>query len=174
MGLVQGIGINDMPRGWLSANKENRRIYDTWYDMIKRSYNNKLHESYPTYKGCEVAEEWLRLSRFVEDIEKIPGYNDWVSSPNSRWALDKDIRYPGNKLYSLDTVCFVSMQINNLEKCIRNQLYDVEVIDKSGNVVFRARGLDAISKFVGRSKQSCSDVIQGRSKTVGGFILRKV
>ena len=33
-------GVNDMPVGWL-ANKENKRVYVLWFDMLRRCYDEE-------------------------------------------------------------------------------------------------------------------------------------
>ena len=33
-------GVNDMPAGWL-ANKENKRVYVLWFDMLRRCYDEE-------------------------------------------------------------------------------------------------------------------------------------
>ena len=161
-----------MYRGWLSENSINRRIYDTWYDMLKRCYGKRSSLKSPSYKDCTVAREWLSLSNFVKDIPYLENYEEWLASKYKGWALDKDIKVPGNKEYSKDTTSFVSQQNNNLEMNDRTHLYDIQII-KDSKLIHTCRGLQEASLFVQRSPQSCCDVINGRSKTVNGYFLRK-
>ena len=110
--LIYDIAINDMSKGWISQNKLNRRIYDTWHDMIKRCYSTKYQEKRKTYEKCYVCERWLKLSNFVEDINKIDNYELWLDNPNKRIALDKDIKYKNNKEYSLEKCQFITIEEN--------------------------------------------------------------
>ena len=72
-------GINDLP----SCDK---RIYNLWFQMLRRCYDTKQHERNrgKSYANCEVCERWKVLSCFA-----------------------KDIKNPGNKVYSKENCCFV-------------------------------------------------------------------
>ena len=52
---VFGKGINDT---------ENAKDYQTWHSMLRRCYSPVYKKDRPTYEGCEVCDEWLRLSTF--------------------------------------------------------------------------------------------------------------
>lgn len=173
MGRIQNWGYNDMPRGWLSENKLQRKIYDTWYDMIKRCYSDKYHKKEPTYKDCYVCERWRYLSNFVEDIVSIPGYKEWSTSFNNHMSLDKDIIVPGNREYAPDKVCFVSIQENNKERNNRYK-YDIEISNLDGEIISIVDSLDKASKIVGRSKQTICDCMYGRQNSTNGFKIKRL
>lgn len=108
MNLVYGVGVND------SLTPVVRRVqgkqiscphYVTWYNMLKRCYDHKLHAKQPTYKGCTVVQEWLKFSNFRAWMQA----QDWQGKP-----LDKDLLVQGNKLYGPETCVFVSQALNNL------------------------------------------------------------
>lgn len=108
---VCNVAVNDMPRGWMNDNDLNKRIYRVWYSMIQRCYSG--YERYKAYEKCSVAPEWLYLSNFVSDVEKIPGYIQWKESTVTKeYALDKDMIRPGNTEYRLGLVQFVSNSAN--------------------------------------------------------------
>lgn len=164
-----------MPRGWLSSNKLNRKIYDTWYDMIKRCYSDKYHQREPSYIGCTVNIRWKYLSNFVKDISNIPGYSIWSQSFNQHMALDKDILVPGNREYGPGLVCFVDMKTNSEEEIKRNRWYPIEVRLLDGTLVgVFYNGLDEVAKVVGRSKQTVNDVIRGRQKSTNGYLIKRL
>lgn len=48
---------NDMPKGWIRASELNKKIYDTWKAMLRRT-TLQLWEKYPTYEGTTVDESW--------------------------------------------------------------------------------------------------------------------
>lgn len=101
---VYGWGILDSPTidQWTG---DKCRIYSKWYDMIKRVKSERYLEKYPSYEGCSVSDEWKRSSDFKR----------WMSS--QIWEgleLDKDILFPGNKVYSSKTCCFVPKYLNYL------------------------------------------------------------
>ena len=97
-------------RGKYSDEKYTSRIngivtpeYTTWETMLQRCYDDKLHSRNPSYKDCEVCEEWLNYQNFAKWFEEnyIEGFQ-----------LDKDILVKGNKIYSPETCCFVPQEIN--------------------------------------------------------------
>ena len=77
--------------------------FRTWFNMLRRCYDQKYQEKQPTYTGAKVCEEWLTFSNFKSWMEK----QDWDGK-----HLDKDLLGNG-KLYSPDTCCFLSRQVNN-------------------------------------------------------------
>ncbi len=85
--------------------KENQ----TWQNMKKRCYDKKYHNMRPTYKDCNLCEEWKCFTNFKEWYNK-----NYYKVDNERMCLDKDILIKGNKLYSPNTCIFVPARINSL------------------------------------------------------------
>ena len=83
--------------------------------MLQRCYDDKYQERRPTYKGCEVCEEWHNFQAFAEWYEK-----NYYEVPNEKMCLDKDILLHGNKIYSRDTCLIVPHRINSLFTYKRN------------------------------------------------------
>lgn len=106
-GKILGIAINDSDSP-VSSIVDGRcvycPIYSMWKQMIYRCYNKTYLARQPTYIGCEVHADWLFLSKFKEWAES----KDWEGG-----HLDKDILFPGNKIYSPETCAFVSKGLNN-------------------------------------------------------------
>ena len=106
--LTEGVGVNDAEyaiSATIDGVEVNCPYYKTWRNMLKRCYNSKYKEKYPTYKGCKVCDEWLIFSNFKKWMEK----QDWKGK-----QLDKDIMNKGNKVYSDANCIFVTEAINNL------------------------------------------------------------
>lgn len=113
--LVFGVGINDadykvkIQESWYENGKQKFRLvwvcpfYRKWDSMLKRCYYEKYREKHPTYVGCTVCEEWLTFSNFKKWMEK----QNWQDK-----HLDKDILFPGNKVYSPETCVFVDAKVN--------------------------------------------------------------
>ena len=90
--------------------------YNKWQNMLKRCFDNKLKEKYPTYKSATCCDRWLCFANFLEDLEALKKEYNW--SENETLNLDKDILYKGNKLYSLENCVLVPQWINTLfTKC---------------------------------------------------------
>ena len=82
-------------------------VYNAWCGILERCYSEKLHIKRPTYKDCEVSEEWKRLDNFKVWFE---------DNHREGWEIDKDLLVKGNKLYSADTCRYVPKSLNNLIK----------------------------------------------------------
>ena len=106
--LIRGVGIND-------SNYQTQPIVDgvtylcptyrTWKAMFERCYCPKWHLKQPTYIDCTVDERWHSFMAFREWHISQPDYLNL--------CLDKDILFPGNKVYGPDTCVMVSHAVNN-------------------------------------------------------------
>ena len=72
--------------------------------MLKRCYSSDFHNRRPTYKDCEVCEEWKYFMNFKKWMEK----QDWEGK-----QLDKDFLFKGNRVYSPETCVFIPNIINS-------------------------------------------------------------
>jgi hypothetical protein len=81
--------------------------YQAWQGMIKRCYNEKSLQKRPSYRECEVCDEWCNYQTFAE----------WMDTQEYRkkgWQLDKDLIELGNKLYCPDKCIFLPPSINKV------------------------------------------------------------
>ena len=100
--------------------------------MLGRCYNEYNLKRRPTYKGCEVCDEWLNFQNFAEWFD-----NNYYTIDNEAVCLDKDILIKGNKTYSPEACVFVPITINSLFTKI-NKLensYIKEVTEKYKDVI---------------------------------------
>ena len=107
MRLICGVAYNSKTEYPAWANGKNLVAYDAWLNMIKRCYNLAVQEKQPTYRGCSVADEWLDYQDFARWYNRHP-------NKEIGYHLDKDLLFPGNKVYSPDTCCLVPMEINQV------------------------------------------------------------
>ena len=136
--------------------------YDTWYQMLRRCYEEKTKNKCPTYKECLASENFHNFEFFYEWITSQENYEKWeeaIKSGNKeKWSLDKDILYRGNKIYSEKTCCLVPQRINVL---VINQAGKPSSYNSSGftgvsiesaeNKCYRAECMcDGKSVFLGR------------------------
>lgn len=114
--LVYGVGINDADYvvmkhetiGYVDGKQKRKMVwrcpyYRAWMSMLNRCYSSKYQDSYPTYKDCTVAAEWLTFTNFKAWMEK----QDFEGK-----HLDKDLLFEGNKIYSADSCVFVTQTVN--------------------------------------------------------------
>jgi len=107
--IVCGVGY--MGDGNYICGKTNNTTihYKTWSAMLKRCYDEKYHQKYPTYKDCNVCEEWHNFQNFGKWFDE-----NYYEIENEKMQLDKDILIKGNKIYSPETCIFVPRRINLL------------------------------------------------------------
>ena len=106
---VQGVGYLGEGKYKSREHGIQTKCYLVWSSMLKRCYNKKRQEKYPTYKGCKVCDEWLNFQNFAEWF-----YKNYYEIPGEQMHLDKDILIKGNKIYSPETCVFVPERINSL------------------------------------------------------------
>ena len=86
-----------------------RRHYDSWNSMLGRCYSEKYHAKKPSYVECIVDPIFHNFQNFALWYD----YN-YYEIEGETIQLDKDILYPGNKVYSPITCVFVPAHINSL------------------------------------------------------------
>ncbi len=96
----------------VKINGKHTKEYEAWHDILKRCYSKKLKKERPTYIGVECCKEWLLFDNFCSWLHSQENYQKWLGT--ERWAVDKDILIKGNKIYSPETCCLVSPEINSL------------------------------------------------------------
>ena len=79
-------------------------FYKRWMSMIGRTYPS-FHRINPAYIDCSICKEWRIFSSFKQWMEG----QDWKGM-----ELDKDIIFPGNKIYGPEFCSFVDKATNNL------------------------------------------------------------
>lgn len=92
-----------------SINYKTTIQYQHWYNLLRRCYNEKDRQKYPTYIGITVCDEWLCFQNFAEWFD-----NNYYTVDNEKMCLDKDILHKNNKIYSPDNCVFVPQRINLL------------------------------------------------------------
>jgi len=112
--LVYGVGINDADYSVYRTEKVNGKrkvvwhcpFYKMWSNMMRRAYDHKYKEKYPTYSDVCVAEHWHRFSNF----------KSWCSHKGqiNGKQLDKDLKIPENKIYGPHTCLLVPSYVNSL------------------------------------------------------------
>lgn len=105
--LVYGVGIND-GKYPATLNGINTKEYSLWYNMLKRCYSVKYHETRPTYVGCNVSDNFNQYSYFHEWCQNQIGFE------GCDFSLDKDLIYKGNKEYNENNCVFIPIEINSV------------------------------------------------------------
>ena len=102
--------------------------YRCWQKIIERCYSEKAKDRYDAYYSIStICEEWRNYQVFAEWFEQ----NKY--DVNERLHIDKDILYPGNKIYSPYHCLLVPQRINMLFTNKHNKRGLPNGIKKDGN-----------------------------------------
>ena len=104
---VYGVGILGTKYS-ISEYGRDTKEYMLWNNMLMRCYSDTYQKKQPTYKDCEVSENFKSYEYFYEWCNKQIGFG------NEGWQLDKDLLIKGNKVYSESTCVFLPSEINAL------------------------------------------------------------
>lgn len=92
-----------------------RRVYDVWANMLKRTYGAYTDHWNADYSDVQVCAEWHNFTFFLQDIQRVPGYEAWLQ--DSTICLDKDLAR--GRLYSRSTCKFITNVENLSEASLR-------------------------------------------------------
>lgn len=149
-----------------------KRQYNVWYGMLERCYDPKCY-AYRCYgmKGVRVCERWLIFENFLSDIKLIEGYDEDLFNDGLLY-LDKDIKQielnPSQKIYSLETCCFVQFEVNNLYRNYESRKKKFIAISPSGTK-HSVIGLKEFAKQNKLARQAISRCLNGEQKTHKGW-----
>lgn len=137
--LIAGVGVNDSPVP--TSRKINGKMihspcYRAWHNMLNRCYSGK----YPDYNGISVCEEWLVYSNFKSwwDIHYVSGY-----------ALDKDLKIPGNKMYGPEACLYVPVWMNSYVSARSNHVQGVTYDKRLGKYKAQRPRADKRGRYIG-------------------------
>jgi hypothetical protein len=108
--FVQGVGINDanyVVKPTVDGKRYVCPYYTCWKHMLERCYDPKYHATRPTYIGCTVDERFIHFMEFRKWMKTQIWFKD-----GEKLHLDKDLRYPDNKIYSPNTCLFIPKALN--------------------------------------------------------------
>ena len=109
--LVYGVGFNDKTKPtWVDGKKV--KEYSLWKDMLRRCFSEEYQTRQPTYKGCNVSDNFLNYAYFYDWCQGQIGFGK-VDDKGRYWQLDKDLLFVDNKTYSETTCVFVPHEINS-------------------------------------------------------------
>jgi hypothetical protein len=151
---------------------DHKRAYSVWSSMLERCYEPSSF-AYPSYggKGVKVAERWLCFKNFLEDLECIEGYQQ-EKFDSGEIYLDKDKKQfnlsPGDKVYSLETCCFLSFEENNALRNNEHRKRTFIALSPSGEEI-HVKGLKEFAREQGLIRQAITNCIKGRSRSHKGW-----
>lgn len=160
LGVVEGVGVNDADyqvqkfasQRMSDGRYKNKLVwychyYQSWVNIMKRGYNKKFKAKRPSYEDVSVCEEWHLFSTFKAWMET----QDWEGK-----QLDKDLLYPGNRVYCPDKCVFISASINSF--IVRKRV-------SKGGYLLGASWHKASGKFIA----NCNNPITNKFEHLGLF-----
>ena len=108
--LVYGVGFNDKTRPVFVDGKKVKE-YALWFSMLQRCFSEEYQTRQPTYKDCNVSDNFLNYSYFYDWCQEQIGFGK-VDENGRYWCLDKDLLLFGNKTYSETACVFLPQEIN--------------------------------------------------------------
>lgn len=162
--LVYGLGYYG--EGVFKANNEGKTTveYNRWYGMFERCYDSKVHEKNPSYIGCSVSPEWYDFQTFARWFND----NKPLNVDISEYDLDKDIKVPGNKIYSPYTCTIVHFSINN---SFAHSNKTTHVIRSPLGVSYPIQNVTDFAKRNGLQPSLLWKVIKGERKSHKGWTI---
>lgn len=150
-------------------NKNNiifQKSYRLWKNMMERCYN-KNNKDFKRYgnQNVIVCEKWKNFNNFVEDMDKIKGFNIELFL-KGKICLDKDKIETNNKIYCLEKCCFISREENNKYK--PNKQKDFIAINPNGEKFF-GRNIKEFSLKHNLEQRRVSEWLKGYHKPKNGW-----
>lgn len=139
--------------GICNVTNPDKRVYDLWYGMLRRCYDEKQHDRNrgKSYTDCTVCSRWLNYSNFARDITLLFGYEDWLKKIG--YCLDKDTINPGNKVYSRGNCCFIPYT-ENIRDIHKRKPQNIKKLHESNKVKYMLVKSDEVLLFESE-KEAC-------------------
>lgn len=95
-----------------------------WSNVMKRCYNPKDYMGY--YGNAFVDERWLCFANFLEDLPNLKNFDKWLEGKDGgpSYNFDKDLKIPGNKIYSKEACMFVTEYENKSAGAVNARALD--------------------------------------------------
>lgn len=89
-----------------------KKARQLWSNMMKRCYNPNDERGY--FGRCFVDVRWHCFANFLEDLPNLYNFDKWVDYNGSgvKYNLDKDLKLPGNNVYSPISCSFEEEGLN--------------------------------------------------------------
>ena len=137
--------------GEMGDRQYTKKEYDMWRTMIIRCYD-RMDPAYKYYGniGIKVCDRWHCFTNFLDDLQNLPGYNEYIHTINNgAYAIDKDIKQsniPHNqRIYSPETCMIIKKEDNSRSAGYSNKkaggsiYHGVHKLASNGNYQSRIR-----------------------------------
>jgi len=156
---------------------DEKNVYSVWKGMLERCYDRSCSQ-YSNYggSGIRVCQRWHCFKNFLEDVSKIEGYDEDLFN-NRKLFLDKDIKQQrtpkSQKIYSLETCCFVTREVNNAYRDLPNTRVHFIAKSPDGEII-RAEGLRPFSEKYGLHRPIIKKCLRGERSNYNGWTFKLI
>lgn len=145
---VCGVGFVGAGRFKPTVNMKITKEYSIWQGMIRRCYDERALKRRPSYIGCTVCGEWHNFQNFAK------WFNSECKLSCHDVNIDKDIKLPGNKVYSPDLCMVVPSVVNKFFISFESD---------------RGEFLTGVTKRRGKFASACNDFESGKKLHLGYY-----
>lgn len=109
------------------TNPVHKKMHELWRMMMGQCYNTNA-SNYHNYgaRGVRVCEKWQTYDGFIDDVDKIEGFDLPLLLQKYKLQLDKDIKGNG-MLYSLENCKFVTIQENSSNRRSNRKFFAIDL-----------------------------------------------
>lgn len=158
---VYGVGYS-----FKGAYSKYNRLYRVWARMLERCYGENDKRIMKYYRDIFVCDRWLYFSNFLEDAQKLEGYNDFKRNPK-KYSLDKDIKGNG-RLYSKEN-CIFTDAYEQMTKATGKKII---VIHPDG-IEEHYRSANEACRHLNLIPQNISKFFKGEVSNVNGYKFKR-
>ena len=123
------------------------KAYDVWHDMISKCHD-PLYDDYDLHggRGVFVDERWNNFENFLNDLEKLPLFYEWIKESPGSMCLD--IFYYGTNKFSKDTCVFLPKYLHQMYSDPCNDFSEKGVVELPNSSNFEFLHVDdLLNKF---------------------------
>ena len=167
---VAGVGyIGQLNNGDVPRTIDYKREYMHWQAMIGRCYGSNREGT--SYEDCTMDEKLLCFAYFVEHINEITNYEEWLVNPDDCWHIDKDLKYPGNKHYSIENCTFLRNEDNVKEEWNRTNGNKMKIklinIQDNSEIIFDS--MKEAKDFLNTHHRKFQKLLNNEINNINGF-----
>lgn len=163
---ICGVGIVGSGKYQAVVKRKKTSAFSCWSEMITRCYGASYLKRRPTYASVTVCNEWLNFQNFAAWFyENYP--DDGVNI-----CLDKDIKIPGNKVYSPDACLFTTREENTF-KCSEWKRKNFALLNIASMKVIRSDSFRKFESIYGYKRKKISDLVNEKVSSYQDLVLLK-
>lgn len=165
MPTIAGVGALGYAR-----QSQDPKTFRLWEQMVLKCYSPKdVDYSRFGAKGITIAERWLRLDRFTEDIKELEGYNEEAYRDGKLILVLKE----GQTEYAFDNCHFELIEEYRRGNMYKHRMKKFAAKDPSGKLHI-ATGIKKFARENGLNESSVCNCLAKRIKSTSGWTFKYI